>query len=695
MNNVDLIQWSWNGTVSFELAVAECMPNVLSSDVQIISKTNGTFSSRRRLQSFTPYININYTVSFDSTALGYSSTSAAYATLSNQLQSSVLSGNFTRYLQTYGSSLGCTYLGNSSSSGVTIGPLVILQSAVPTALPAMVSTGKNDASMVSAEVVGGLVIIILLALGVIVAAVYYKFWHKKGALVEKWYEYQGRSINQTVRSPSPSMTISQSLAQSETEESESKQTEAEFDYESIVYNRERGKKNIKRLIKEKSIQKMLQKSTGKVDMRGEILKSNSRDAKISSKRSSPTGSFDFVNPIQGSKTSSPPPILHVPADELGKVKSESISFNDIYNGGSSFSAQPSYGQSMTGSKSRAGFFSYVNPIAISSNSTSASISTDKKFSANTKANTEFEGTMNYSDIYTCSGSFIGGNVNSKLHSVPESSKRKNFTPEPNDDTSLEAIYNFKDASYLQTSPAAESTTLFSKKESASYGTVNPIARHKSSPPTNRLAPDSQRLDYQNIYATKSNSLPDASKGSISFDIINPIADMRFVRIPTEKIIGKSLHYSGESSAQHSAISSASKVERTSVSSLNSLRFSNAHEKNIIEENLSGSVFHKPPTVRPSSVQVPPPSTMQKWMATKVGNRISSAPKPLPTQQGPAPRSRSCSSDSDDSGEHQQDDSSSRVPPSQSISLPPSDPSTYRGGIDDDDDDDDDVEKNKK
>jgi hypothetical protein len=93
--------------------------------------------------------------------------------------------------------------------------------------------------------------------------------------------------------------------------------------------------------------------------------------------------------------------------------------------------------------------------------------------------------------------------------------------------------------------------------------------------------------------------------------------------------------------------------------------------------------------------------MQRWMATKVGNRV--APKPLPALRDPAPRftsrsrSRSSSSDSDASRELEFAFEFEFPPGNQTahIQAPSLSPSLFRvdrgsGRHDDDDDDSDDL-----
>eukprot|EP01036_Dinobryon_divergens_P033117 gene33118-42834_t len=155
---------------------------------------------RRRLLSLTPYVVVNYTVTFDSALLGYTSTADAYASLSSLLQSSVQSGNFTQYLRLFGSDLGCSYLGNASSSKIQIGPLVVVNSAVPTLTPVVSNANNNNGAQVSIGVAIGLAIATLVLLITIAVAIYYKLLKKDTALEDNWYSLRPTSLSVSLQS---------------------------------------------------------------------------------------------------------------------------------------------------------------------------------------------------------------------------------------------------------------------------------------------------------------------------------------------------------------------------------------------------------------------------------------------------------------------------------------------------------------
>jgi hypothetical protein len=328
-----------------------------------------------------------------------------------------------------------------------------------------------------------------------------------------------------------------------------------------------------------------------------------------------------------------------PAPENHKFKQgthtpdSNISFNDIYNDrGFSFS-QPM----LSPTSGTAGTLNskHATPT-LKRNSDVASKDMDKRMSSLDMRSSKASYNVNP----------MAANFNSKLSPAPKNRDDKHGIPAPDASKSS--------SSTRHTPPPAASgsaATLHSKPDevrgNSSTVPYNPIARRGN-----------QNLNDQNIYTTDESSIQDAAN---VVNIVNPIAaavrDPRSSRNPSDTNTGRTSILNSVISRDRSAWHSVLQRPSSGVLPAKLERLSS-------EEIFLGSVKHKPPVFRESGAQVPPTTTMQRWMATKVGNRIISAPQSLPAKPDPVPRSRVSSSDSDDSG----DNSIANTLPSHSISL---------------------------
>ena len=607
VDHVDLSQWTSNGTIAFELAVAECMPSISSSDVQIISKTSGTYSnsSRRQLLLLTPYVTVNYTVTFNSAALGYNSTAAAYASLSNQLQSSVQRGNFTQYLRVFGNNLGCSYLGNASSSCINIGPLEVINSAAPTSTPVVANNSNNsNGSQVSAVVVAGLVVIIVVALSVIAAAIYYKVWNNlTTSPEEKWVKATLPPVKEK-GSESKNNEVAESPVLNDPEEPP-------------VSNRTRRKDNIMRLINQKSISNMISKplldhgSTERRESFSIVNYSPTLDSpsRLSDGECKEDFKLNFEPPRQSETkfdNSNPSPL------DISSI-SRKMSFNEIYNG-VSFSAPQTFCDrasfifsSATTNSSTSKHkdsmtikFKFDNPMADEKR-----LSTYKKLSVGSKIDYNAHENFNLTDVYPADKSFTS------RESVNPSAK-----PRVSLEEGLESIYSPKKDSSFSITPNT---------------TENPIARlsnYASSPPTNRTRHDNgQVLTFQNIHPTNDSSHQNASKGdTTSHDFVNPIR-----RSSTDKVKER------RDSHDYSAYRRSSTI----YSSLDAPTQTTVPKSIIKPINPKPQATHEPPSDGASDVKVDvtAPSTIQQgWLQSKKRVTRTIQPEPMlpPIPQSPPP-----------------------------------------------------------
>ena len=281
MDDISLEQWNSDilTTTAFQDAVSASMTGVTSTDIVVTAISGSNSPSRRHLLSSAPYVSVNYTVTFNYAILGYSSPTSAYNSLSTQLSTSIQVGNFTTYLRTYGSILGCTYLSNASSSSVYISAPVVVPDSVnsPTESP-IGAASASSSSTLSAGAVAGVVIVLVVALGSLGGVAYYwKVLRKKKSAFAKWDSYYSR-YNQSERgseqsSRSSSFTDSRrgSARRPESLRPESLNLEDEFsratdqfDFVNVSIDaskREKSKQKIQKLLAQKSVKNLAERAT--------------------------------------------------------------------------------------------------------------------------------------------------------------------------------------------------------------------------------------------------------------------------------------------------------------------------------------------------------------------------------------------------------------------------------------------------
>lgn len=187
----------WNSTATsatvWTEAVAGTMNGITPNDVHVNSVQNAPSSRRGRLLTSTSSqsVIVNYTVVFETMmAAAYPDVLSAYYTLSQQLETAVVNGNFTLYMQTFARELGCTVLFNATSNTLFISQpsIYYASSTYPTGRPTIkAAASANTLSL--GGVVGGS-IAALIAVAVVGYGVYYYVTGKnKSSAFDKWNQH--------------------------------------------------------------------------------------------------------------------------------------------------------------------------------------------------------------------------------------------------------------------------------------------------------------------------------------------------------------------------------------------------------------------------------------------------------------------------------------------------------------------------
>jgi len=149
--------------------VAACMTNIYSTDVVVKSIT--AVSNRRRLSSSTSSCDVNYQVTYTLAQVVYSNDpSGAYNTLTKQLNTSVVNGNFNIYMQSAATTLHSTTLMGATSTTETPSSYVQVDSTDDDSGSSS-SSSTNNVGAIAGSVVG---VVLFLAIAVAVYMFYFK-----------------------------------------------------------------------------------------------------------------------------------------------------------------------------------------------------------------------------------------------------------------------------------------------------------------------------------------------------------------------------------------------------------------------------------------------------------------------------------------------------------------------------------------